>query len=69
MLSFNQTLQTLSFSSALEILGFGPCHHAYMVTPEAMKWDKLARAAKGEVVPFQPVVKPLIIHLKRKTLR
>lgn len=33
--------------SALQILGFGPCHHPAQLPVDLVQWDKFAKATKG----------------------
>ncbi|GJJ09192.1 hypothetical protein Clacol_003414 [Clathrus columnatus] len=40
---------TVSLCTALEILGFGPCHHPALLGVESDYWSRVAKAAKGEL--------------------
>ncbi|GJJ09201.1 hypothetical protein Clacol_003423 [Clathrus columnatus] len=42
---------TLSLSTALEILGFGPCHHPFLFGTESDVWSKFAKIAQDNPSP------------------
>lgn len=43
---------TVSLCSALQILGFGPCHHPAQLPVELAQWDKFAKATKDPSPEF-----------------
>ncbi|GJJ09184.1 hypothetical protein Clacol_003406 [Clathrus columnatus] len=45
---------TFSLGTALEMLGFGPCHHPILLGIESDFWGRVAKAAKGELSVIEP---------------
>lgn len=49
----NFSCQTLSLCTALEMLGFGPCHHPARLGVDTNYWSKIAKAAQGAISLLQ----------------